>query len=219
MVDDWSLSRQVLFLTSVDLSFCFSLISFSDACTISFCRFLCYALLLLRWDNQNLNTYDLSKAIKYLSFKTGQIRHIGRKRGCLRYSINILKYKFWSLINTRNIWKYLTLDQQKNFLDGSLQVRFLNLGILTMTNSTRPLLALNILFPKQVPCLLCSSNHLITVNQCWCSLQPRGIIKNSSTDQLHTLDFWIRRRRQGDDRSLPSSAKCDAGGTIPWLLS
>ena len=107
----------------------------------------------------------MSRAIKYLSFKTGQIRHIGRKRGCVRYSINILKYKFWSLINTRNIWKYLTLDQQKKFLDGSLQVRFLNLGILTMTNRTRPLLALNILFPKQVPCLLCVSNHLITVNQ------------------------------------------------------
>ena len=36
----------------------------------------------------------------------------------------------------------------------------------TVTNSERPLLALNILFPKQVPCLLCSSNHLVTVNQC-----------------------------------------------------
>ena len=82
----------------------------------------------------------------------------------MRYSINILKYNLWPLINNRNIWKYLTLDQQKKFLDGSLQVRFLNLGLLTMTNSMRPLLALNILFPKQVPCLLCSRNHLFTVN-------------------------------------------------------
>jgi len=37
---------------------------------------------------------------------------------------------------------------------GMLEVRFLNLGILTMTNRTRPLLALNILFPKQISCTL-----------------------------------------------------------------
>ena len=58
----------------------------------------------------------------------------------------------------------LTLDR-KIYLDRSLQVRFLNLGILTMTNRTRPLLALNILFPKQVPCLFCASNHLFQASQ------------------------------------------------------
>ena len=160
----------------VDLSFCFSfmfsscdtfracsipqigwMISFSDAYT-DFPEMFFYF-----YDGTikiQIHTYDLSWVGQSSTSLLKQGRYVTLEGRGDAWGILSMKYKFWSLINTRNIWKYLTLDQQKKFLDGSLQVRFLNLGILTMTNRTRPLLALNILFPKQVPCLLWVSNHL-----------------------------------------------------------
>ena len=86
---------------------------------------------------------------------------------------------------------------------GSRLVSFINLGILTMT-SHRPLLALNILFPKQV-------TGFPTQVYVFVDYYLRS-------DQLHLENFWGGCRSENNRGALYPSSQCDPGVLLIILM-